>query len=205
MKKSDAIALLNKEGWTKADAQRVLKSLDFKRKNSINEIMILRAASKFAGAELLERQKSQATQKGIATRRKNQINGYLQQINELQLRKSSSSRNFQTESTKQLQQLKEQNKKLLEANQELQKKVKEVLKNKQADLPKDSQLKFKRQLKELSAQNKELLKANLALKKDNKDLKNITDAIKLRLTQETKHLLRLENSEIKKGLMRLLR
>jgi len=167
VKKSDAIDFLNKEGWTKADAQRVLKSLDFRRNNSITEIMILRAASKFAGAELFERQKLQAAQKTLATKRKNQILDYIQQIKDLKDSKSSPSGTL-TEHFESFQP------------------------------------EFKQQIKKLLAQNKELLKANLALKKDNKDLKNITDAIKLKLTQETKHLLRLENNEIKKGLMRLL-
>ena len=160
MKKSDAIALLNKEGWTKADAQRVLKSLDFKRDNSINEITILRAASKFAGSELLERQRLQAAQKAQVTRKTNQIAKYIQQIKELENKKSNSPEVFNPD--------------------------------------------FQQQIKKLSDQNKELLKANRELQKDNKDLKNVTDAIKLRLTQETKHLLRLENSQIKKGLLRLL-
>ncbi len=62
-----------------------------------------------------------------------------------------------------------------------------------------------KRLKELSDKNIELTKVNQQLQKDNKDLKNIVDAIRLKLTIETKHLLKLENSEIKKGLVKLLK
>lgn len=65
----------------------------------------------------------------------------------------------------------------------------------------DLEVRIERLLKE----KQELIKANDILKKDNKDLKNIVDAIKLKFTIETKHLLKLENSELKKGLVKLLK
>ncbi len=49
----------------------------------------------------------------------------------------------------------------------------------------------------------ELTDANDQLKKDNKALKNTIDAIKLRLTKDIKQLLRYEDSEIRKALMKL--
>jgi uncharacterized protein (DUF3084 family) len=57
----------------------------------------------------------------------------------------------------------------------------------------------------LTAQNDELIAANDQLKKDNKDLKNIVDQIKLQLAKDTKALLQYEDSEIRKGLIRLFR
>lgn len=47
--------------------------------------------------------------------------------------------------------------------------------------------------------------ANQQLKKDNKDLKNIVDAIRLRLARDTQELLKYEDSEIRKALIRLFR
>ncbi len=47
--------------------------------------------------------------------------------------------------------------------------------------------------------------ANEQLKKDNKDLKNIVDAIRLRLARDTQELLKYEDSEIRKALIRLFR
>ncbi|MDM9379822.1 hypothetical protein QUB80_03810 [Chlorogloeopsis sp. ULAP01] len=55
----------------------------------------------------------------------------------------------------------------------------------------------------LTSQNDELIDANEQLKKDNKDLKNIVDQIRLRLARDTKLLLKYEDSEIKKALIRL--
>ena len=60
-------------------------------------------------------------------------------------------------------------------------------------------------IQKLIKENQELAKANKALMQDNKDLKNIIDAIKFKFAVETKHLLKLENSEIKKGLIKLLK
>ena len=52
MNKQEAIELLNHEGWTKADAQRALESINFKINPDVDELTIRRAASQFAGAEL---------------------------------------------------------------------------------------------------------------------------------------------------------
>jgi chromosome segregation ATPase len=51
----------------------------------------------------------------------------------------------------------------------------------------------------------ELTTANDRLKRDNKDLKNIVDAIRLRLARDTQELLKYEDSEIRKALIRLFR
>jgi regulator of replication initiation timing len=79
--KTAAINLLAREGWTKADADRALKSVDFRL--DPDELTIWRSASLFAGPELKERQRSQAVQKGLVTRRTNEkvaIEGQVQAL-----------------------------------------------------------------------------------------------------------------------------
>ena len=73
MNKQEAIKLLNSEGWTKADAQRALNSLNFKLQTNIDELTVRRAASQFAGLVLIERQKAQAVQKRFVTIKTKQI------------------------------------------------------------------------------------------------------------------------------------
>lgn len=58
---------------------------------------------------------------------------------------------------------------------------------------------------QLNSKNKELSGANQRLMKDNKDLKNIVDAIRLRLAQNIDKLLEYEDSQIRKALVRLLK
>jgi hypothetical protein len=69
--KSAAIKLLVGDGWTKADADRALAGLDFGL--DPNEAAIWRAASAFAGPELKTRQRLQAAQKGLVTRRTSEL------------------------------------------------------------------------------------------------------------------------------------
>ncbi len=59
-------------------------------------------------------------------------------------------------------------------------------------------------VKTLTNHNDELLEANDRLKKDNKELKNVVDKIRLRLTKDIKTLLKYEDSEIRKALIRIL-
>ncbi len=59
------------------------------------------------------------------------------------------------------------------------------------------------ELEKLTSKNNELIKVNDLLKKDNKALKNIVDAIKLKLAIDTKKLLQYEDSEIRKALVKL--
>lgn len=61
------------------------------------------------------------------------------------------------------------------------------------------------QVKKLSASNRELISANEQLQKDNKDLKNYIDKIRLQLALEFDELLRYENSELRKGIVRILK
>lgn len=89
----------------------------------------------------------------------------------------------------------EEKKKLLEAEKNnLEGEVKFLTSNNEA-------LTFN--VKTLTEQNHELTGANERLKKDNKDLKNLVDQIKLRLARDTKELLKYENSELKKAVIRL--
>lgn len=71
MNRKEAIDLAHSEGWTKADAERALKELDFSQDISEGKIWI--TLSKFAGSELLKRQRLQAAQKGQVTKKDNQI------------------------------------------------------------------------------------------------------------------------------------
>ena len=173
MNKKEAIELSNKEGWTKADAARALESIDFKKNKDVDELTIRRATSTFAGWALIDRQKSQATQKRFVTIKTKKIAELDLQIEEFKQKlkenhsNSNGNSNHKPEIEKELTNLIEQN-------------------------------------RELIAKQEKLIKANHALQKDNKNLKNIVDAIKLRFTIETKHLLKLENSELKQGLIKLL-
>ena len=56
---------------------------------------------------------------------------------------------------------------------------------------------------ELIKMNQELIETNLQLKKDNKDLKNIVDVIRLKFAQNTKSILKLEGSELKRAVVKL--
>ena len=83
MNKKEAIELLNHEGWTKADAQRALESINFKIDTDIDELIVRHTVSQFAGAELIKRQNLQRAQKGMVTKRNNEIQSYIVQIEEL--------------------------------------------------------------------------------------------------------------------------
>lgn len=57
----------------------------------------------------------------------------------------------------------------------------------------------------LTTHNDELVTANQQLKAENKDLKNIVDQIRFRLARDTEELLKYEDSEIRKALIRLFK
>ena len=114
MNKTKAIALLNDEGWTKADAKRALELLDFKINPDADELAIRRAASQFAGLQLYERQRLQAAQKGMVTKKNKEIQKYIAQIEEL-------AANGDSNSTEKITELKNKISKLIEANDELKK------------------------------------------------------------------------------------
>lgn len=165
--------LLESEGWTKADAMRALEAIDFS--TDPNEMNIRRAMSLFAGAELINRQRLQAAQKGMVTKKNKEIEKNHQQYNAKidQLNKyyNQEKEKYETEI---------QN--LHDSNQSLEIKLKTV-----------------------NSQNRELLQANEQLQKDNKALKNIVDQIKLKLAIDVKQLLRYEDSEIRKALISMFK
>lgn len=162
MNKKEAIELLNHEGWTKADAQRALESINFKTDTDIDELIVRRAASQFAGAELIKRQNLQRAQKGIVTKRNKEIQSYIVQIEELTRKIGSSNSENSTE--------------------------------------------LEKQVKELKGKISKLIQTNDILKKDNRNLKNIVDEIRFKLTVEIKDIFKLNNIlEIRKSLMKLLK
>lgn len=57
----------------------------------------------------------------------------------------------------------------------------------------------------LTTLNDNLIDANEKLQKENKDLKNIVDQIRLRLARDIDELLRYEDSELRKAMIRLFR
>ncbi|MTJ08345.1 hypothetical protein [Anabaena sp. UHCC 0204] len=71
MNKSEAIKLLRSEDWTEKDAMRALEIVNFK--SNPDEITIRRAISHFAGSELINRQRLQAAQKGLVTKKNKEI------------------------------------------------------------------------------------------------------------------------------------
>lgn len=114
MNKKEAIELLNNEGWTKADAKRALELLNFKLNPDIDELTILRAASQFAGTQLYERQRLQAAQKGMVTKKNKEIQKYIVQIEEL-------AANGGSDSQEQIAKLKHKITQLIKVNDELKK------------------------------------------------------------------------------------
>jgi chromosome segregation ATPase len=61
---------------------------------------------------------------------------------------------------------------------------------------------MERQVQRLSGENRDLTSANQVLKEDNKRLKNLIDAIRLKLAQDVRSLLKYEDSEIRKALLK---
>ncbi|MEI2418933.1 hypothetical protein V6O07_01565, partial [Arthrospira platensis SPKY2] len=81
MTKKEAIALLKEQGWTKADAERALTALDFS--TNPDRLVILEAAIQFSGAELLNRQRLQAAQKGQVDRKRKELAEKEEKIHDL--------------------------------------------------------------------------------------------------------------------------
>ncbi|MBD2515994.1 hypothetical protein H6G93_13405 [Nostoc sp. FACHB-973] len=169
MNKSQSIKLLESEGWTKADAMRALEVIDFS--TNPDEITIRRAISAFAGSELIKRQRLQAAQKGLVTKKSNEIEKnnqeYAVKIEQLNKYQKQENQKYEGEIEK-----------LSDTNKVLETKIKNI-----------------------TIQNNELMQANEQLKKDNKALKNLIDEIRLKLAMNTKKLLQYEDSEIRQALI----
>lgn len=161
--KADAINLLVTEGWTKADANRALASIDFQEEP--DELIIRRISSQFAGQELNQRQRLQAAQKGMVTKKKNELATILQE------------------------------------NQELQSQIHQLATQGDRQQGADNAA-LETQINLLLSKNNQLIKVNEELQKDNKALKTYVDQIRLKLALDMKQLLKLEDSEIRRGLVR---
>lgn len=173
MNKSQAIQLLESEGWTQADAKRALELINFN--TNPDEITIRRAISSFAGSELINRQRLQAAQKGMVTKKNKEIernnHEYTAKIDQLNRFYKQEKEKYEAE----IQGLSDKNK---------------FLEN---------------QLQAINSQHNEVIKINDQLKKDNKALKNLVDAIRLKLAIDTKRLLQYEDSEIRKALITMFK
>ncbi|MEA5505057.1 hypothetical protein VB735_18480 [Halotia wernerae UHCC 0503] len=173
MNKSQVIKLFESEGWTKADAMRALEVIDFSL--DPDEITIRRAISSFAGSELIKRQRLQAAQKSLVTKKTKEIELNKQEYTA----KIEHLNNFQKQERERYE--------TIIQNLSGEKKLLEV------------------QFQNINSQNNDLIKVNDQLKKDNKDLKNIIDGIKLQLTIDIKRLLQYEDSEIRQALIKMFK
>ncbi|QKQ76466.1 hypothetical protein [Nostoc sp. TCL240-02] len=173
MNKSQAIKLLEGEGWTTADAKRALEKIDF----NINpdEITIRRAISHFAGSELINRQRLQAAQKGLVTKKTNEL--------------ERKEKEYATKIDRLINSQREEKDKREAEIQSLYSK---------SNLVED-------RLKAITSQNKDLIVVNEQLMKDNKTLKNLIDEIRLKLAINTKKILQYEDSEIRKAVIHLFK
>lgn len=151
MNKTESINLLVNTGWTKADALRALEEMDFRQ--DPDELMIYRYALTFAGRELLNRQRLQAAQKSLVTKKTKEIGVKVEENQNLQRQTSL----LGVEKTK------------------------------------------------LQAQNIALNEVKEQLEQDNRNLKNIIDSIRLRLSVEGGKLLQFEDSEIRRALAKWLK
>jgi Rps23 Pro-64 3,4-dihydroxylase Tpa1-like proline 4-hydroxylase len=72
--KLEAIELFTTEGWTKVDTERALKEINFK--TNPDELTIRKIISQFAGSELVNRQRLQAAQKNLVTKKNKELEKY---------------------------------------------------------------------------------------------------------------------------------
>ncbi len=79
LKKTQAIEYAAQTGWTKADARRAFDGLQF----PTDEITILNTMVRFAGPELLDRQRKQAAQKAQVTIKTNIVNDLSKQFEDM--------------------------------------------------------------------------------------------------------------------------
>lgn len=124
MNKSKAIELLRKENWTKADAERALANVDFS--TDPDELAIRRVTSLFSGSELLNRQRLQAAQKGLVTKKIKEIQQYQTEIKRYQAQNSLPIVSNQDALPAKLQTLTKTNQELAKANQILKKDNKDL-------------------------------------------------------------------------------
>jgi hypothetical protein len=175
MDKSETIKLLQSEDWTKADALRAIESINFN--TDPDELTIRRTiSSQFVGSELVKRQRLQSSQKSLLTKKTSEIESLVQKQ-----QSAIEQRDLQIELLKQ--------------------------KSKGGDDPSQAHQieQLSQQVKDLETNSRLLTKVNDELKQDNKRLKNIVDAIRLRIAQDMKGILKYEDSELRQAIMKLFK
>jgi hypothetical protein len=176
MDKAEIINILQSEDWTKADALRAVESIDFN--TNPDELIIRRnISSQFAGRELIKRQREQAAQKGMVTRKTNQI-----ELLKQQYQADIKQRDLQ------ILRLKEQ---LSGADSPDQNNIQNQH--------------LLAQVKGLEVNNLSLTKVNAELKKDNKSLKNIVDSIRLQIAKDMKGILKYQDSDLRQAILKLFK
>ena len=193
MDKAEIIKLLQSEDWTKADALRAVESIDFS--TNPDELSIRRNISgRFAGSELIKRQREQAAQKGAVTRKTNQIE-LLQ-------------REYQADIKQRDLQLALLKKQVIGADSPEQAQQIELMQQQYRVIieQRDSQnQQLLARVKELEVDNRSLTKVNSELKKDNKSLKNIVDSIRLQIAKEMKGILKNQDSDLRQAILKLFK
>jgi hypothetical protein len=193
MDKSETIKLLQSEDWTKADALRAIELIDFN--TDPDELTIRRTISgQFVGIELIKRQRQQSSQKSLLTKKSNEIK-LMGQKHQSEIEQ----RNLQIELL--TQQVKGGDDSSQAREIELMKQqYLTVLEQRDHQIEQLSQ-----QVKELETNDRSLTKVNDELKQDNKRLKNIVDAIRLRIAQDMKGILKYEDSELRQAIAKLFK
>jgi hypothetical protein len=176
MDKTEIIKILQSEEWTKADALRAVESIDFS--TNPDELTIRRnISSRFAGRELIKRQREQGAQKRLVTIKTNQFESLKHEY----------------------QAYIKQGKPPLERSKQ---QVTGADSPEQYDIHNQQLL---ARLKELEVDNRSLAKVNAELKKDNKSLKNIVDSIRLQIAKDMKGILKHQDIDLRQAILKLFK
>jgi hypothetical protein len=193
MDKSETIKLLQSEDWTKADAIRAVESIDFN--TNPDELTIRRnISSQFAGRELIQRQNAQRAQKGVVTRKTNQI--------------ESLKREYQADIKQRDLQLALLKQQVIGADSPEQAQQIELIQQQYRvviDQYESQNQQLLARVKELEVDNRSLVKVNAELKKDNKSLKNIVDSIRLQIAKDMKGILKYQDSDLRQAILKLFK
>jgi hypothetical protein len=193
MDKAEIIKILESEDWTRADALRAVESIDFS--TNPDELTIRRnISSRFAGRELIKRQREQAAQKGLVTKKTNQL-----ELSKREYQADIKQRDLQI--TLLRQQVTGANSPDIAQQIELMQQQHRVV-IEQKDLQNQQ---LSAQVKELEVDNRSLTKVNTELKKDNKSLKNIVDSIRLQLAKDMKGVLKNQDGDLRQAILKLFK
>jgi hypothetical protein len=193
MDKAEIIKILQSEDWTRADAIRAIESIDFS--TNPDELTIRRdISSRFAGRELIKRQREQGAQKRLVTIKTNQFEllkrEYQADIKQRDLQLARSKQQVTgADSPEQAQQI--------ELMQQQYRVVIDQYENQNQQLL--------ARVKELEVDRRSLTKVNAELKKDNKSLKNIVDSIRLQLAKDMTGVLKNKDSDLRQAIAKLFK